>query len=289
MTEPVETARVGSDPVSRSTAPFLPGARRVFELSVGEMLWSRRTVFMALVAASPIGLALVTRLVTEAGVALPRVAGARIDAAGVFGAFIWLLYLRFAVPVLGVFYGTALIADEVDDKTLTYLFTRPLRRGAVLAGKYLAYLACTTSVILPSVTVVYLLLVPVAGIPATLGSLLTDLGLLALGMAAYGALFAYVGAALRRPLVIGLVFVFGCEPVAVALPGYLRQFTVAYHLQSLVPHAIPPDSGVVAILQRVAGEPPAPATSVLVLVAITAVALLLAIRAVETREYVLEQ
>ena len=56
---------------------------------------------------------------------------------------IWLLYVRFIVPVLGVFYGTALIADEVDDKTITYLFTRPIPRGAVLLGKYLAYLACT--------------------------------------------------------------------------------------------------------------------------------------------------
>ena len=53
---------------------------------------------------------------------------------------IWLLYIRFIVPVLGVFYGTSLIADEVDDKTITYLFTRPIPRGAVLLGKYLAYL-----------------------------------------------------------------------------------------------------------------------------------------------------
>ena len=53
---------------------------------------------------------------------------------------IWVFYLRFTVPVLGVFYGTSLMADEVEDKTITYLFTRPIRRGAVLFGKYLAYL-----------------------------------------------------------------------------------------------------------------------------------------------------
>ena len=53
------------------------------------------------------------------------------------------------MPVLAVFYGTALMADEVEDKTLTYLFTRPIPRGAVLIGKYLAYLACTILVVLP--------------------------------------------------------------------------------------------------------------------------------------------
>ena len=78
----------------------------------------------------------------------------------IFGLMIWMFYLRFIVPVLGVFYGTSLMADEVEDKTITYLFTRPIRRGAVLVGKYLAYLACTVFVVLPSVVLVYLLIVP---------------------------------------------------------------------------------------------------------------------------------
>ena len=75
----------------------------------------------------------------------------------IFGLMIWVFYLRFTVPVLGVFYGTSLIADEVEDKTITYLFTRPIPKGAVLVGKYLAYLACTIFVVLPSVVIVYLL------------------------------------------------------------------------------------------------------------------------------------
>ncbi len=76
---------------------------------------------------------------------------------------IWVLFVRFSVPVLGVFYGTSLIADEVEDKTITYLFTRPIPRGAVLLGKYLAYLVCTIFVVLPSVVIVWLLIVPIGG------------------------------------------------------------------------------------------------------------------------------
>ena len=69
----------------------------------------------------------------------------------------WGFFIRFSVPVLGVFYGTSLMADEVEDKTITYLFVRPIRRGAVLIGKYLAYVVCTVFVVLPSVVLVYLL------------------------------------------------------------------------------------------------------------------------------------
>ena len=92
-----------------------------------------------------------------------RVNGAQVGGPAIFGMMIWLLYIRFIVPVLGVFYGTSLIADEVDDKTITYLFTRPIPRGAVLLGKYLAYLVCTVLLVLPSVMLVYFLIVPIGG------------------------------------------------------------------------------------------------------------------------------
>jgi ABC-2 type transport system permease protein len=265
------------------------GAARIFELSLGEMLWSRRTIFMALVVGGPVLLAIVARIVQSAGIAPLRLNGVGVDAAAMFGMMIWVLFLRFIVPVLGVFYGTSLIADEVEDKTITYLFTRPIRRGAVLVGKYLAYLVCTTLVVLPSVMIVYFLIVPFAAVPASFGSLLVDLGLLALGISAYGALFALVGAVIKRPLVFGLIFAFGWEQVAMVMPGYLRRFTLAYYLQALVPHAMPADTGITSLLQSVFRETPGTATSVLVLVLTVGVALGLAIRAVERREYVLEQ
>ena len=96
---------------------------------------------------------------------------------------IWLLYLRFIVPVLGIFYGTALIADEVDDKTITYLFVRPIPRGAILVGKYLAYLVTTVFVVLPSVVILYLLVVPLGhgSLAESFPALLKDLGLLGRG------------------------------------------------------------------------------------------------------------
>jgi hypothetical protein len=116
---------------SSSTAA---GAARIFDLSLGELIWSRRTIFMALVVGAPVLLATVARIVQESGIAPLRVNGVQVDAFSVFGMIVWVLYLRFIIPVLGVFYGTSLIADEVEDKTITYLFTRPLRRGAVLLG-----------------------------------------------------------------------------------------------------------------------------------------------------------
>ena len=276
-------------PASRSES-FLTSARRVFGMSIGEMLWSRRTIFMALVVGSPVVVALVARIVQSSGTAPLRVNGVQVDAVSMFGAMIWILFLSFIVPVLGVFYGTSLIADEVDDKTITYLFTRPVRRGAILVGKFMSYLMCTTLVVLPSVMIVYFLMVPFGKIPASFTALVVDLGVLGLGLAAYGALFALVGAALRRPLVVGLVFVFGWEFVTLVMPGSLKRFTLAYYLQTLVPHAMPAGD-TVSLLQGAFFRDPPPSAwaSIGWLVAAIVVSLTLAVRVIEQREYVLEQ
>jgi ABC-type transport system involved in multi-copper enzyme maturation permease subunit len=264
---------------------------RIFDLALGEMLWSRRSLFLALLVGGPVVLAVVSRIVW---LLMPsesiRINGESVGGAAVFGLMIWLLYVRFIVPILGVFYGTALIADEVEDRTITYLFTRPIPRGAVLIGKYLAYLVCTVLLILPSVVIVYLLIVPLGGgsVAAGFPALLSDLGMLAAGLAAYGALFAWVGARVRRPLVAGLVFVLGWEPSVLIFPGYLKRLTVAYYLQALVPHAMPQDSAISMLLQ-VFADMPGIVASLVALALITGGTLWLAARTVESREYVLEQ
>lgn len=280
-----------SVPASRRAPSFPASVLRVFDLSLGEMLWSRRSLFLALLVGGPVVLAAISRVIEVAGQSgALRGPGSSVTGSDIFGLMIWLLYVRFIVPVLGVFYGTALIADEVEDRTITYLFTRPIRRAAVVLGKYLAYVACTVLLVLPSAVLVFLLIVPMGGgsLGAEFPGLLKDLGMLALGLAAYGAVFAWVGARLKRPLVAGLVFGLGWEPAILLFPGYLKRLTVAYYLQALVPHSMPADASIGALLQAFA-DVPGVASSLAVLAAVTALALWAAARTVETREYVLEQ
>jgi ABC-2 type transport system permease protein len=266
---------------------FLAAGLRIFDLSLGEMLWSRRTIFMLLVVGAPVAIAAFLRVLIALGA--PILENTRMTGPAIFGLMIWVFYLRFTVPVLGVFYGTSLMADEVEDKTITYLFTRPIRRGAVLFGKYLAYLGCTVLVVLPSVVIVYLLIVPIEGsLGASFVDLVKDLALLALGLAVYGSLFAFIGAKFKRPLLVGLVFIFGWEQMALAFPGYLKKFTVAYYLQALVPHAMPNDN-TLSLIQGIFRENPPLATSLFWLAAIWITFLAAAAWVVERREYVLEQ
>jgi ABC-type transport system involved in multi-copper enzyme maturation permease subunit len=268
---------------------FLYAAMRVFELSLGEMLWSRRTVFMGLLCGVPVIIALVLRGLRELGASPINVNNVAVNGPVIFGIIVWLLFIRFIVPILGVFYGTALIADEVEDKTITYLFTRPIPRSAILLGKYFAFLVCTIFVVLPSLMLVWLLIVPMGGsLGPSFPDLLKDLGLLAVGLAGYGALFALAGAVLKRPLLIGLIYVLGWEPLIMVVPGYLKRLTVAFYLQGFVPHAMPSDSPL-SLIQELFRETPGVLESVIWLAIIIGLSLWLGGRAVSKREYVLEQ
>lgn len=286
---PAATSPASAAPGGRPMPPLAASAARVFDLALGLMLWSRRTIFMALVVGGPVLIALVVRALDALGVPVMQVGRSEAAGPAVFGVMVWIFYLRFTVPVLAVFYGTALVADEVEDKTITYLFTRPIRRGAVLLGKYLAYLACTGLVVLPSVMVVFFLIVPRGGtLAGSFPALVKDLAILGAGLAVYGALFAFVGARFKRPLVTGLIFLFGWEPAALVFPGYLKKLTVAHYLQALVPHAMPADSAL-SLLQQVFRDAPSLATCLAALGTILVGFLFLAVQVVERREYVLEQ
>ena len=246
---------------------------------------------MALVVGGPLLIALMVRVIDLfADSGNVQIEGVQVGSAAIFGLMVWVFYLRFTVPVLAVFYGTALMADEVEDKTITYLFSRPIPRGAVLLGKYLAYMVCTVAVVLPSVVLVYLLILsrPGGSLAGGFMDLVKDLVVIVLGLATYGALFAWVGAPFKRPLLTGLAFVFAWEPAILLIPGYLRRFTVAYYLQGLVPQAMPADDSTMSLLTSLFREFPSAGTSLFWQAVITGGSLWRAMRIVSRREYVLE-
>jgi hypothetical protein len=52
----------------------------------------------------------------------------------------FLLVLQLMVPLASVIGGAAVISEELDDRTITYLLTRPIPRPSILLGRWLATL-----------------------------------------------------------------------------------------------------------------------------------------------------
>ena len=260
--------------------PVLQGARGVFDLALEGMIWSRRSLLMGVMLGLPMAFAVLYRLVLVARLP-PRVSGFDL-----YGYIVSFYYVRTVLPLAALFYASSLVADEVEGKTLTYLLTRPIQRASILIGKFAAYVTTVLSLTLPATVVTFFLLATArgfTGLGSAVPELLRDLGVIALTLVVYGALFALFGVGLRRPVIPGLLFLFAWELVA-NLPGYLPRLTITAYLRSLLRHR-PPEQGFSQLFAQVL---PAP-LCLWTLAVLTVLLLAAAVGIFSRREYVMEQ
>ena len=94
---------------------------------------ARRTRVFFLISGLPVFVALV---VQASRVFVP---GTPIDGPSLFENVIMAFELQFLILVLALFYGTSIVSEELEGKTLTYLTTRPAGKASIILGKYAAY------------------------------------------------------------------------------------------------------------------------------------------------------
>jgi ABC-2 type transport system permease protein len=133
------------------------------------------------------------------------------------------------LPLVMLLLGVAAFGNEVGDRTLLYLTTKPLARWRIVLPK------------LGSVLVV-------GGVPVALGAALSvalieggDLGGavatgvgLFVGAAAYAIIFTWAGLATRHALVLGLVYVFVWEATLAAYLDGIRYLSIRRYALALV-------------------------------------------------------
>ena len=119
--------------------------------------------------------------------------------------------LGFAViiPVVSLVFGGAAIGDLREDKTLVYLWLRPMDRWPLVVGAFLAALTLTTPITLIPVVAAAVL----AGSGGGLVAATVIAGLVA--VIAYCAVFTLLGVALRRFIVAecGLALIMAGSPL----------------------------------------------------------------------------
>lgn len=203
----------------------------------------------------------------------------------IFTNLIITVYLQFLILILALFFGTSVCSEEVENKTVTYLTTRPLPKAAIILGKFAAY--TTLTVIMTAVGVVlsfFVLNVDRILDFSLYKILLRDVIVLSVGLICYGAFFTFFGTFMKKSILFGLVFAFGWENVIQYFPGSTQRFSILHYLKSLLPI---PQTGRFSILMfRL--EPSPPAFAILMLFLITAVFLGLACLLFYLKEYIFE-
>jgi len=252
-----------------------------FYTSIGRK--SRRTRIFVLVGLLPAIVALVIRLNAWLSPA------ASVDGPAVFSNIVLTFNLQFLILVLALFYGTSIVSEEVEGRTLTYLTTRPVPKPAIVLGKYAAYAAFLVGLVASGVTLAFLILyADRLGDAGAWLILARSLGVLGLGILAYTALFTLAGAVMKKSVLLGLMFCFGWENVVLYFPGATQRFTVMHYLKSLLPPVATGGEGSFAFLMFKL-EPSSPAAAIGTIVVLTAAALALACWAFARKEYLFEE
>lgn len=249
----------------------------LFRNALRDLVRPKRLTAAAVAAVFPAFVALVLRAAAPAGRFQPEAAFNSLEALLVYG---------FALVLLAVIFGTGVIAQEIEQHTITYLLTRPLPRWRIALMKFLAAVVGITVALWFSTALLALVAFGPSGLsPKYLGH---DLAVLPLGALAYGSLFLLVATLFNRPLLWGLGYAFGLESWAANMPGDFQRLSLATYLRVLAPHPQPEGESIelTRFLSMLNSQNLTPTFSGRVLVGVIIVALGLALVIFSTREYV---
>jgi ABC-type transport system involved in multi-copper enzyme maturation permease subunit len=201
--------------------------RALFVLTLRQMLGGKKILLLTGFLCLPIlllGLVLIL-----GGFQIPEVDN--FDAQSFFhSGFLYVVYPQVLCILSSLLYGASLLAGEIEDKTLTYLFSRSLARWQVLLGKYLATCSVLTVMTCLSMSLAFLL----AGSPFGLKVWLALAICTSAACFAFTALFCLLGLFVpRRAIPVGILYAVVVEGILSSVPAMVNELTISFYLRSV--------------------------------------------------------
>jgi ABC-2 type transport system permease protein len=137
------------------------------------------------------------------------------------------------VALASAIFTTAIISQEVEQRTIVYLLTRPVARWKLLLIRFLAS-ATVVSVlgVMAAVCTSYGAYGKLGGNPLLSG----DISAIVAGAFAYGSLFLFISLLFNRSMLFCLLFAFGWETAIPNMPGGMQNLSILTYLQAIAQH-----------------------------------------------------
>lgn len=139
------------------------------------------------------------------------------------------VFLSFLLPIWTLSFATEALGGERESNSLIWLLSRPLPRPAMYLAKFVALLPWVLALNLGGFT----LLCVLAGGPGH-QALYLFWPVIFWTTVAFAALFHLIGTSLRRPAVIGILYVFFLEIILNLMPGFLKRFSISYYARCMM-------------------------------------------------------
>ncbi len=210
-------------PVDVTTRVDATAVIALFRMTVARLVRGRRLIVLALLYSLPIAIALLAQRYN------PNYDPEDMELGLIFG-----LIPQTLLPLTALVFASGMIADEVEEQTLTYLLIRPLPRPMIYATKLTATWTVTAMLAAFFTTITYAVVFQFdrAQLGAVFpGRVLQTIALMLLALAAYGSLFGLVSLFFRAMLAIGVAYIFVVEGLFANIEFVIRHVTIMYQFR----------------------------------------------------------
>jgi len=205
--------------------------------SIREMARRRRLISLAAINLLPVAVVLAIRIWFP---------GEGITAHQQLASLTHDTFIPFLIPIVAMAVGVSAIGEQVEEGTIVYLWTRPIRRRAIYLGRLLAAQLVSSALLSGSLVLCFMIMVSGGADIITWGFLklyVVTFLIIGLGAFTYASLFAALGTWFRKPVLPAILFAFGWENLVSNIPARVQELSLRFHLQNLVdrPPAAPDD------------------------------------------------
>ena len=187
--------------------------RVLLSVTLRGLLNRRRTLLMLLLAASPVLIAL-----------LIRVVGRPVDPERLSADVLDGLVVRTVLPLVALIFGTGALGSELEDGTAVYLLVKPIERWRIIAAKLLAAAGLTAVLVVPAALAAGLLIAGDQGGGSDLA--VAYAASTAAGALLYSGIFVALSVVTGRALVVGLIYTLIWEGLLAGLFAGTRVLSV---------------------------------------------------------------
>jgi ABC-2 type transport system permease protein len=195
----------------------------LLRLALRRLLWRRRSILLAF---APMLAALV---------AVIEAAGGTADAES-FAVLMEQIFLPLILPFLALVIGASALGEERDDATILYLASTPLPRLAIALPAIVAAALTTIAVCLPGLVITLALSPGDDNSVSTTGWALASVVFAA---CAYVAAFGALSLRVKRPVVIGLIYILFWEGSIATFAPSARWFSLGAYGRAIVAGGLP--------------------------------------------------
>jgi len=143
------------------------------------------------------------------------------------------------IPFVSLFWGSGAISDEIEGKTLVYLWTRPRHRGSIIFGKVMVTWLWLALLALMGTFWAYLFAYfnsPAGGLAENLPIMFWDWRALSLTAMAWSSVGFLLSVFTKRPLIYGLLIAYLWELIPKFGPGFFRRLSITQQMEALATH-----------------------------------------------------